>query len=1582
MTHRLLARQLKKLGFNLDNAPQNGEDWHSFLQQIERTYHDADQDRYLLERSMTISSDELRATNEQLRQISEYRISLERNRFHNVISSIPDGVCALNASGATVLMNPVAESLLGWSESELNDVLLLDKLLEPADRLAAGILAHEQLLEQLQTGRLFNLPQIMLKRKDESKFPARLQISPIISDKELQGIVLMFQNIAIELRQEEFAKKRTDLLETLNYLARQSFHSDISPLLQKILQLTTDALEASSSYILDWDQETADATVITEYFAEHATVDETHILLGESFQHKKEFSDADWVNSPNLHFITHIDDPQMPEQIHLRLQQRGVQTSLEMPLVVQGEVLGFINIMDSRYKRQFLPEEIELVQIVARQLATLSFNINIFNSIQENLEFQKALFENANYAVIAVSPTGIIQTFNSAAERMLGYQSGALVGREPLTLFFCPDELKSEAERLSKRLGYQISPTFELLALKAQSEQDKQAEWHFVDKEGNRFWADVSISELKTNEGNVSGYLAIASDISERRKAEAKLEQQQTALEKLAADLQKLFMVANNVAGKGDYRAMLDASIELLEEEYNLQSQIYILNVFGDSLMLTASSNTQDKETLANDQIAFGMKEDDNPIVQVGQTQKSVVIPNYDEAAAVPHPIFPESRSQAIIPMAVGENLFGVLELNSSTPNFFIEGQNQAFQMLAAHLAVLLQNARSLEKAEEAAQELDVVSRRLVREGWQEHFDSQERDLFGYQYNLEAISPLTYEETIPYSNGGDGLAKSLTVMGEEIGSIALDTPTKMTEDGALVLESVAEQLSAHLENLRLTEQTEQALKVTESLYNIGLSLTAVDDLNSILKAVVSEQIASNVSSATLNILERNQTTDESQIVVASNWVDDGLSSDAVLPIGAKFSFDKYTLNRQWLENPGEPLIISDTQADELVDDASKELLHEIGARGHVIVPLQAQNQVVGSISYFWQTPRYFSDREEQVFRALITQVGAVLQNQNLFAQTEEALQETAALYQISARLNAANSAQEVVEAMGSPGNFSNWNATSLMGLIVDDENVPQTAIVEEVYTHQKGKLPIGKAINLQSSPFADIWINNPDDAVLCGDVLTDERLDEPTRQMLAKNSGRALVTFPLKQQNEWLGLLTITWQDPQRFDESDRRFFTALARQATIALSNHKLLQQTEERANQMATVSDVSTAASTILEPDTLLQTVVDLTKERFGLYHAHIYTVEGDELVLKAGAGKVGRQMLEEGWRIPMFHKSSIVARSARERAGIIENDVQETPNFLPNPNLPDTRSELAAPMIAGESLIGILDVQSDKIQDFTDQDVLIQTTLATQVAIALQNAELYLEQLKTAEKLREVDRLKSEFLARMSHELRTPLNSIIGFSDILLEGLDGELNERMEEDVTVIRDSGKHLRELIGDILDLAKIESGMMTLSYQEVEVASMCDEALATTMALAMQKQLELTTEVPEEMPAIQIDRTRIKQVLINLIGNAIKFTRKGGVTLSVKDEGDMAYFAVTDTGIGISEEDMTMVFEEFRQVDGGLTRDSGGTGLGVPISKHLVELHGGEMGAESVLGEGATFWFKIPKQPPPKEETESAEDES
>jgi signal transduction histidine kinase len=257
-----------------------------------------------------------------------------------------------------------------------------------------------------------------------------------------------------------------------------------------------------------------------------------------------------------------------------------------------------------------------------------------------------------------------------------------------------------------------------------------------------------------------------------------------------------------------------------------------------------------------------------------------------------------------------------------------------------------------------------------------------------------------------------------------------------------------------------------------------------------------------------------------------------------------------------------------------------------------------------------------------------------------------------------------------------------------------------------------------------------------------------------------------------------------------------------------------------------------------------------------------------------------------------------------------------------------------------------------------------------IAAQTSIHLETLRLTEELQKRARELKELDRLKSAFLANMSHELRTPLNSILGFTDVMLEGLDGDLTDYMDNDLRLIQKNGQHLLHLINDVLDMAKIESGRMNLHPERFRVHSIMDEVTSITSTLASEKNIALFID-PSSDEDIEIfaDNTRLRQVMINLVNNAIKFTSVGKIALKAVSQGNShVLISVKDTGLGIPPDKLEAVFLEFTQVDTSTTRKAGGTGLGLPISRRLVEMHGGRLWAEStgVEGEGSTFFVELP----------------
>jgi signal transduction histidine kinase len=294
---------------------------------------------------------------------------------------------------------------------------------------------------------------------------------------------------------------------------------------------------------------------------------------------------------------------------------------------------------------------------------------------------------------------------------------------------------------------------------------------------------------------------------------------------------------------------------------------------------------------------------------------------------------------------------------------------------------------------------------------------------------------------------------------------------------------------------------------------------------------------------------------------------------------------------------------------------------------------------------------------------------------------------------------------------------------------------------------------------------------------------------------------------------------------------------------------------------------------------------------------------------------------------------------------------------------------RALLAVPLVREDHLLGGLTVIRKATGLFAPEVVELLRTFATQSTLAIQNARLFLEIEDKSRQLEAASRHKSEFLANMSHELRTPLNAIIGFSEVLMQRMFGELNAKQEEYLKDIYESGRHLLSLINDILDLSKIEAGRMELELTDFDLPTAIDSALTLVRERATRRGIALQKTLDTRVGPIQADERKVRQVVLNLLSNAIKFTPEGGrIEVRAMPVDGSVEVSVTDTGVGIAPEDQEAVFEEFRQVGSSAAKQEG-TGLGLALCRKFVELHGGTIRVTSAVGAGSTFTFRLPVRP-------------
>jgi signal transduction histidine kinase len=288
------------------------------------------------------------------------------------------------------------------------------------------------------------------------------------------------------------------------------------------------------------------------------------------------------------------------------------------------------------------------------------------------------------------------------------------------------------------------------------------------------------------------------------------------------------------------------------------------------------------------------------------------------------------------------------------------------------------------------------------------------------------------------------------------------------------------------------------------------------------------------------------------------------------------------------------------------------------------------------------------------------------------------------------------------------------------------------------------------------------------------------------------------------------------------------------------------------------------------------------------------------------------------------------------------------------------------LTIPLLGVDRIVGALVVRRKRPGEFPKETVELLQTFAAQSVLAIQNARLFHEIEQKSRELEIASQHKSQFVANMSHELRTPLAAMLGYAELLQEGIYGALPEKSLPILTRIRSNGKHLLGLINTVLDISKIEAGQFKLNLAEYALGSIVETVMVATESLAATKKLAFRTEVAKGLPYGVGDEQRLTQVLLNLVGNAIKFTDAGEVRIAAGAANGHFELSVSDTGPGIPPEERERIFEKFRQVDSSNTRAKGGTGLGLAIAREIVEMHGGRIWVESTMGQGSTFRMELP----------------
>ncbi len=671
-----------------------------------------------------------------------------------------------------------------------------------------------------------------------------------------------------------------------------------------------------------------------------------------------------------------------------------------------------------------------------------------------------------------------------------------------------------------------------------------------------------------------------------------------------------------------------------------------------------------------------------------------------------------------------------------------------------------------------------------------------------------------------------------------------------------------------------------------------------------------------------------------------------------------------------------PVHIADVRTDQSYIDGFPGLVAVAdlgGARTLLVVPMLKENNLIGAIGIYRREVRPFTEKQIELVQNFAAQAVIAIENTRLLNELRQSLEQQTAtadvlkvisrstfdlqtvldtLIESAARLCRAERASITLPKDGVYRRAASFGFTDEFRAYMDKNplRIERSNIVGRVVLE-------GRTIHVP-------------------DIQADPEFAYLTATMSRLGMVRTILGVPMLREGVPVGVLVLTRAAVEPFTDHQIALVTTFADQAVIAIENVRLFEDVQKRTEELSDALEQQTATAEVLKIISRstfdLQVVLDTLVESA----ARLCEAEKASINRKHGDGYRGIAMCGFSPEFKAFMAEhpipggtgSVVGRTVMAGRTIQIADVLTDPDYKMQEVLKSTnvRTLLGVPMLREGTPTGVLVLMRSEPRPFTEKQIELAQTFADQAVIAIENVRLFEEIQEKSRQVEEASRHKSQFLANMSHELRTPLNAILGYTELILDGIYGDAPDKMRAVLERVQTNGKHLLGLINDVLDLSKIEAGQLVLSLNDYSIKEFIQGVYIAVEPLASSKKLGFKLDVPSDLPRAHGDERRLAQVLLNLVGNAIKFTDMGEVAIKAEAANGSYTIAVRDTGPGIAPADQAKIFEEFQQADSSQTKAKGGTGLGLSIAKRIVEMHGGRLWVESSPGNGSTFFFTVP----------------